>query len=70
MARRGSFSLVAMLVINPVVILFYQNCSVVPTNAATPKEIVREVSSIKELKTQPTLACNQGKFACPRSSAD
>ena len=27
---RGSFSFVALLVINPIVILFYQNCSIAP----------------------------------------
>lgn len=27
---RGSFSFVALLVINPIVILFYQNCSMAP----------------------------------------
>jgi hypothetical protein len=28
--NRGSFSFVALLVINPIVILFYQNCSMAP----------------------------------------
>ena len=28
--NRGSFSFVALLVINPILIIFYQNCSIVP----------------------------------------
>lgn len=33
MLRKNSFSLVVMLVLNPIIILFFQNCSVLP---ATP----------------------------------
>lgn len=35
MIQRGGFSFVAMLVINPFVILFYQNCSMAPISHAS-----------------------------------
>lgn len=31
---RGGISFVALLVVNPVIILFYQNCSMVPSHMA------------------------------------
>lgn len=49
MMNKGGFSFVAMLVINPIVILFYQNCSLSPVshakNATTPHSITRQVAS-------------------------
>lgn len=66
MFRRGGFSFVAMLVINPIVILFYQNCSMVPTSLSS-----RSVASVAETKVatsqQPKIAkatCNEGKIPC------
>lgn len=73
MARRGSFSLIAMVVINPMVILFYQNCSMIPARSAQAQEtapIVREVSSIKEQNFTPPLACHRRKGPCATSSVD
>lgn len=46
--NRGGFSFVAMLVINPIVILFYQNCSMSPVSYAknsTPAVVSRGVAS-------------------------
>lgn len=35
---RGSVSYVTMMVLNPIIILFYQNCSVVPSERAMAQE--------------------------------
>lgn len=48
--NKGSFSFVAMLVVNPIVILFYQNCSMTPVSYAKnssppPAAVVRTVAS-------------------------
>lgn len=72
MMNKGSFSFVAMLVINPVVILFYQNCSMAPIshakNTTTIPVITRQVAS----ESQPVVAdikptCNDEKKECPRN---
>lgn len=72
MIGKGSFSFVAMLVINPIVILFYQNCSMSPISHAENKPrpaIVRAVASegsatlYKEAKAQ----CDDTKKACPKA---
>lgn len=54
--NKGSFSFVAMLVINPIVILFYQNCSMSPisyaknpTNAKPSQILTRQVASEPKL---------------------
>lgn len=69
---RGSFSFVAMLVINPIVILFYQNCSMSPishaSNTSTPPKIERAVAS----EAKPTIlasdkSCDETKKACPKT---
>lgn len=71
MARRGSFSFIMMVVINPFVILFYQNCSMSPvSNAAPEPTLVREVSSIKEQKSVESPTCHENKGACPQASVD
>ena len=73
MARRGSFSLIAMVVINPMVILFYQNCSMIPARTAQAQDsapVVREVSSIKEQVYTPPLSCHRKKGPCATSSVD
>lgn len=46
--NKGSFSFVAMLVVNPIVILFYQNCSMTPVSYAknsSPPAAIRSVAS-------------------------
>lgn len=72
MINKGGFSFVAMLVINPIVILFYQNCSMTPISHAENKPrptIVRAVAS----ETTPTLykeakaTCMDDKKECPKS---
>ncbi len=70
MVRRGGFSFVAMLVINPIVILFYQNCSMSPISHASRENPAREISSVKP-ETAPTEAnknfCDSNRSHCPES---
>lgn len=70
MVNKGGFSFVAMLVINPVVILFYQNCSMTPISHAQnapPKPIVRQVASeAKPVIAEVKPVCNETKKECPR----
>ncbi|UOF00758.1 hypothetical protein [Bdellovibrio reynosensis] len=73
MVQRGGFSFVAMLVINPVVILFYQNCSMAPISYAkntTPNVVIsRQIAS----EAQPIVAeitkpgCEESKKECVRA---
>ena len=72
MVNKGGFSFVAMLVINPVVILFYQNCSMAPVSLAKnnrpPVAISRSVAS----EAKPVTAvikqndCDSSKKEFPR----
>lgn len=68
MLARGGFSFVAMLVINPIVILFYQNCSMAPVSQAKytpPPAITRQVASEeKPLVATIKPACNDDKKEC------
>ncbi len=74
MVSRGSFSFVAMLVINPVVILFYQNCSMTPVSHASngpvkqPAAIERQVASTAkaEVIDLKDTQCPSEKKECPR----
>lgn len=74
MVNRGGFSFVAMLVINPIVILFYQNCSMSPISQAKnltpiPSVVSRQIAS----EAPPVLAelqkpgCNENKRECLRA---
>lgn len=71
MINRGGFSFVAMLVINPIVILFYQNCSMAPISQAkmTPvKPVIRQVAS----EAKPVVAavkpgCSEEKKECNKA---
>ncbi|MNJ91395.1 hypothetical protein D3C87_90460 [compost metagenome] len=67
MMNKGGFSFVAMLVINPVVILFYQNCSMAPVSHASKKvpAINRQVAS----EAKPILL-SKGEPACDKTKAD
>ena len=71
MVNRGGFSFVAMLVINPIVILFYQNCSMAPVSQAknnTPVPVIeRQIASESSSTVQKNkLVCNEAKRECPR----
>lgn len=76
MLNRGSFSFVAMLVINPIVILFYQNCSMAPvsyaTNTTKPKVISRQVASeakpvVAKVGEKTTSTCSSDTKECVKS---
>ncbi|MDG0815264.1 hypothetical protein [Bdellovibrio svalbardensis] len=68
MINRGGFSFVAMLVINPVVILFYQNCSMAPVSQAKnspPPIAIRQVASeAKPVIAKIKPACEENKKDC------
>lgn len=69
MMNRGSFSFVAMLVINPIVILFYQNCSMTPVSYAkntTPSVVSREIASEAKPVTADIkkINCAEDKKSC------
>ena len=70
MVNRGGFSFVAMLVINPIVILFYQNCSMTPISHAqnADQPVVSSLRSIaseeKAMAVQYTPGCNDQKVSC------
>ena len=71
MLSKGSFSFVAMLVINPIVILFYQNCSMSPISHAENRPrptIVRAVASegSATLYKEAKVDCDESKKACPK----
>jgi hypothetical protein len=62
--RRGGTSLAAFLVINPILILFFQNCSIAPTSkivatngAKTPNRITSSSTSPKVCKIKPNGSC-------------
>jgi len=73
-ANKGSLSFVAMMVINPIVILFYQNFAMTPISYAAkdpaPTEISREVASVANedevMAAQSSLKCNGQKGLCPQ----
>ncbi|WP_413558847.1 hypothetical protein [Bdellovibrio sp. HCB209] len=71
MVNKGGFSFVAMLVINPIVILFYQNCSMTPVSHAQnspPKVVVRQVASeAKPVVAEVKSKCDTAKKECPRN---
>lgn len=72
MVSKGSFSFVAMLVINPIVILFYQNCSMSPISHAENKPrptIVRAVASESSatIYKEAKVTCDDSKKACPKA---
>lgn len=69
MANKGSFSFVAMLVINPVIILFYQNCSMTPqsyakTQVVQTRAIASEGVATKAVGPAAKKVCPQKKSPC------
>lgn len=70
MMNKGGFSFVAMLVINPVVILFYQNCSMAPVSHAAKKApaINRQVASESKpvLLSKAGPECDKAKEECKK----
>ncbi len=72
MVNRGGFSFIAMVVINPIVILFYQNCSMTPishANVTQPKASISEVVAVKSksraVASTSEVTCPDSKTPCP-----
>lgn len=85
MLERGGFSFVALLVINPVAILLYQNCSIVPVTHSelASRELVAQKRVISSVATpekveigkikvaKPTISeCNSNHENCPVSGVE
>ena len=71
MVNRGGFSFVAMLVINPIVILFYQNCSMAPTSYANNPPSINKREIASETQTAKLdlskIGCLENKKECARA---
>lgn len=66
---RGGISYVALMVINPIIILFYQNCSVLPPERAVAKHPEFRQSPERapaSLKVESLKNCDSANFACPK----
>lgn len=61
MDRRGGTSFAILFILNPIVILFYQNCSVLPSQARQDHEPQRAISSTH---VQPDCRVASVKHAC------
>ena len=66
---RGGISFVALLVVNPVIILFYQNCSVLPPEMAVaqqkkPTLSERAPASVGPVKVESVGVCSQKGASC------
>ncbi|MFN8790706.1 MAG: hypothetical protein ACK5Y2_04545 [Bdellovibrionales bacterium] len=48
MDRRGATSFAVLFILNPMVILFYQNCSILPIHSEHDTKVYRGVSSVHE----------------------
>jgi hypothetical protein len=74
MLNKGSFSFVAMLVINPIVILFYQNCSMAPIshakNTSAPTAAITRAVASESKPVIATNVCPEGKKECPHPSME
>lgn len=72
MMDKGGFSFVAMLVINPIVILFYQNCSLTPISHAksenVPTTYSRQIAS--ESKHIPAATASAKSLNCNEYDKD
>ncbi|MGZ3768194.1 MAG: hypothetical protein ACXVCP_05855 [Bdellovibrio sp.] len=76
MVNKGGFSFVAMLVINPIVILFYQQCSMSPLSYAKtstpPTAVTRQIASqskpiVVEAKKSVCAEKNENKADCAKT---
>lgn len=67
MLERGGFSFVALLVINPVAILLYQNCSILPVTHSelASRELVAQKRAISSVATPEKVDLNKIKVASP-----
>ncbi len=52
MAKRSSFFLAVLMIANPFMLLFYQNCSVVPSSQAYKEPLVHKASKSPASETK------------------
>lgn len=64
MDRRGGSSFAILIILNPIVILFYQNCSVLPTHAHQSYKADRQVSSSHATEDQRPCRFVSSSKAC------
>lgn len=67
MLERGGFSFVALLVINPIAILLYQNCTFLPVahSELTSRDTLTPSRSISSVGTPQKADANKLKVATP-----
>jgi len=67
MLERGGFSFVALLVINPIAILLYQNCSLLPVthSEVASRELISQKRAISSVATPEKVDINKLKVALP-----
>ncbi len=67
---RGGISYVTLMVLNPIIILFYQNCSVLPAERAMAQRPTVEQSASRAPASvshpQGLKSCLQDKTNCPK----
>ena len=67
---RGGISYVALMVLNPIIILFYQNCSVLPAERAmAQRPPTIEQSSNRapaSIKVESLRNCDSANLTCPQ----
>lgn len=66
---RGGISYVTLMVLNPIIILFYQNCSFLPSERALadrPGHHLTTRAPASVLKVQGSGACNEARSICKK----
>lgn len=68
---RGGISYVTLMVLNPIIILFYQNCSFVPSERAMAHQnnlhqAAKRVPASLSTKSGPPAACLAEFSSCPQ----
>lgn len=62
---RGGLSYVIMLVVNPIIILFYQNCSVIPSDSLSRLRAPVSTAHAEGPSKGPLKVCVPYKAVCP-----
>jgi len=67
MLERGGFSFIALLVINPIVILLYQNCSLSPVthSEVASRQLITQKRTMSSVGTPEKVEINKVKVALP-----
>lgn len=66
--NRGSFSFVALLVINPILILFYQNCSLTPFSQKTQVYQTQVATPMRDQYLATSQAQSESEDRAPASA--